>query len=340
MKIAVCGDIHYCVNSSVIRSRGEKYSTRIENCIKSINWFEQEITPNCDLVVYLGDFFDSPVLNDEIITSLKDIEWNTQLVHFFLVGNHESSVGSLEYNSTKELENEQFKIINEPFYYMGCGGLSFLPYITEDNRKQLEEYLRGNRPRIIFSHNDIKGIPMGAIISKTGFNVDDILSSCDLYVNGHIHNGSWIIKDRVINLGNLVGQNFGEDGYVYKHNVAIIDTDTLNVELIENPYTFNFYKFEVNTMKEFNSFMDEITSKENAVISVKCNENITREVTKALKEHKLVCSRVISVPNKDYGSVEKVEDFTVDHLDEFRKFVLANIGNNDVVISELGEVCR
>ena len=54
----------------------------------------------------------------------------------------------------------------------------------------------------------------------------------------------------------------------------------------------------------------------------------------------MVCSRVISVSNKDYGSVEKVEDFTVDHLDEFRKFVLANIGNNDVVISELGEVCR
>lgn len=339
MKIAVCGDVHYCVNSSVIRSRGEKYSTRIENCIKSINWFEQEITTKCDLVVYLGDFFDSPVLNDEIITSLKDIEWNKSLVHFFLVGNHESSVGSLEYNSAKDLESDQFKIISEPFYFGICG-LFFLPYITEDNRRSLQEYVKDIRPRILFSHNDLKGVQMGAITSKTGFDLEDILSNSDLYVNGHIHNGSWVIKDRILNLGNLTGQNFGEDGYVYNHNVAIIDTDTLNVEFIKNPYAFNFYKFEVNTIDEFNAYMNKIKNKPSSIVSVKCNENILKDVNQELKKSNLVCSKVISFSNNNYTTTECVDDFTVDHLDEFKKFCLVNIGNNDTVISELNEVCR
>jgi len=40
MRIGIVGDIHYCMNSSLIRLRGEKYSLRIENCIKSINWAE------------------------------------------------------------------------------------------------------------------------------------------------------------------------------------------------------------------------------------------------------------------------------------------------------------
>ena len=85
MKIAVCGDIHISKTSSIIRSRGEKFSTRIEGCINSINWFEKQASENgCDLVIYLGDVFDSPILDDEIITSLKDIEWNN-LKHYFIV---------------------------------------------------------------------------------------------------------------------------------------------------------------------------------------------------------------------------------------------------------------
>jgi hypothetical protein len=196
------------------------------------------------------------------------------------------------------------------------------------------------RPRILFSHNDLKGVQMGAITSKTGFDLEDILSNSDLYVNGHIHNGSWVIKDRILNLGNLTGQNFGEDGYVYNHNVAIIDTDTLNVEFIKNPYAFNFYKFEVNTIDEFNAYMNKIKNKPSSIVSVKCNENILKDVNQELKKSNLVCSKVISFSNNNYTTTECVDDFTVDHLDEFKKFCLVNIGNNDTVISELNEVCR
>ena len=65
MKIVVCGDIHYSKTSSIVRGRGIKYSDRIENCLKSINWFERLALENrCDIVVYLGDFFDKNSFKD------------------------------------------------------------------------------------------------------------------------------------------------------------------------------------------------------------------------------------------------------------------------------------
>ena len=43
MKIGVVGDVHWCAYSSILRSRGNKYSIRIENLIKSVNWAEESL---------------------------------------------------------------------------------------------------------------------------------------------------------------------------------------------------------------------------------------------------------------------------------------------------------
>ena len=38
MKILCVGDVHWSQNSSILRSRGEYYSTRLQNLIASVNW--------------------------------------------------------------------------------------------------------------------------------------------------------------------------------------------------------------------------------------------------------------------------------------------------------------
>ena len=40
MKILVVGDIHWSAYSSILRSRGKRFSTRLEYLIKSMNWVE------------------------------------------------------------------------------------------------------------------------------------------------------------------------------------------------------------------------------------------------------------------------------------------------------------
>ena len=69
MKLGLYTDVHFSKYSSIIQSRGDKYTTRLENCIDSINWVE-EVLKDCDKIVCLGDFFDKAFVDAEVI------EWN------------------------------------------------------------------------------------------------------------------------------------------------------------------------------------------------------------------------------------------------------------------------
>ena len=163
MKICIHSDEHWCQNSSIVRSRGEKYSTRLENLILSMNWVEQLAwDTGSECVVCCGDFFDSSVLNSEEISALQEIRW-APISHLFLTGNHETNVSSLEYSTT-----DLFKlcpnaaVMNEPQQYFidnTSVEFCFLPYVLERDRKSIQEYFGPKTcNRIIFSHNDIKNV--------------------------------------------------------------------------------------------------------------------------------------------------------------------------------------
>ena len=100
MKYLVCGDVHWCQYSSILRARGRKYSVRLENLINSVNWVEDlAAKKGCIGVIYLGDFFDRPDLNAEELTALQEVKW-ANIKHIFIVGNHESNVLNLSFSST------------------------------------------------------------------------------------------------------------------------------------------------------------------------------------------------------------------------------------------------
>lgn len=346
--ILVCGDVHFCQYSSILRERGIKYSKRLENIIESINFVEKTaVEKNVNAIVYLGDFFDKPNLNDEELTALKEIKWSN-IVHYFIVGNHESSVNELLFNSTKTLEAEDnnryvidnFKTItktNDSNF-----NFAFLPYCTEDCRISLSKLFNEPSKRIIFSHNDIKGIQMGPIISKQGYEIDDIEANCDLFINGHIHNGSKI-TNKIINLGNLTGQNFGEDAYKYSHNIMLLDEETLTYELIENPYAFNFYKIEINSEKDLNK-LD--TLKNNAVVNIKCEQSLLQSVKKLINEAKnIVASRILTyreLINRDnLENAEMRAELVLnaqDPLERFTEFIKNRLGNDEIVLEELSAI--
>lgn len=328
MKIGIIGDIHFCEYSSILRTRGEKYSTRLENCITSIDYAEN-LTGNCDLVVYMGDFFDKSSLNASELTALSEIRWNGKH-HMFLVGNHEMGINNLLYSSAHILDYVGYaNIIDKPFECIYDDvNLCFLPYILEEDRREsIKDYFEEkNGKRIIFSHNDIAGIQLGQFISKAGFSIEDIEANCDLFINGHLHNGSKV-TDKIINVGNLTGQNFSEDGFRYDHVVLILDTDTLRCEVYENPYAINFYKVEnIEDLNKINK---------TAVVTVKTTEDKVLEVKNIIENNKnIIASRALL----DFSNSKEKSDITtlsVDHIDEFRKFVLKEIGDTELIREEL-----
>lgn len=339
MKIGIVGDVHWSKYSSIVRSRGEKYSTRLENCIQSVNWAEDFIkTAGCDFVVYLGDFFDSSDLNAEEISALNDIVWN-DLDHYFIVGNHEMGINDLSFSSSHLLNLcENINVITKPTTVLiDSVPIGFIPYILESNRQPFESYIE-DKNAIIFSHNDLKGIQMGRIISPSGFELEEIHDNCRFFINGHLHNGS-VISNKIINVGNLTGQNFSEDATIYHHHIMIFDTDTCNYDLIDNPYAFNFVKFD----DELDGFalIDEIlNTTSNVVCTLKVKAKNKAQYMDLLTH--TITNRVIIEPEIIHSSenLEALESLSVNHLDKFREYVINELGVSDVVLSELDEVTK
>jgi DNA repair exonuclease SbcCD nuclease subunit len=336
MKILLFADLHMCPQASIVNKWGTKYPKRLENCIESVNWLERKAEElGCDCIVSLGDFFDKPDLSSDTITACNEIQWSN-LMHYHIVGNHDASNSALDFNSVNRLKASNHVIISEPCI-LPYSDICFLPYVTECDRKPLQEYFSERRPRIILSHNDISGIQMGPVVSKTGFSIDEIEAGCDLWINGHLHNGQ-ALSPKVINLGNLTGKDFGEDASRYSHCIAILDTATLSITYIENPYAYNFYKIDINLESDLSAF-DNL--KTNAVVSVKCQQSLIDQVRQKIEATPNITeSRVILTRQYEENTESTELDLTVDHLTRFIECCKANIENSTVLEEELSEICK
>jgi hypothetical protein len=189
------------------------------------------------------------------------------------------------------------------------------------------------------SHNDINGIQLGPVVSKTGFTVEEIEANCDLFLNGHLHNGQKI-TDKIINLGNLTGKDFGEDASKYDHNIAILDTDTLELEFIENPYAYNFYKLQIETEKDLTA-LDTLKSR--AVVSIKCDSKLINETKQKLSDlqDKVIESRLIIIKKHEEstGDISDI-DLSVDHIARFIECCKSTLENTTLLDEEIAEICK
>lgn len=354
MKILLYADPHWSVTSSIVRSRGEKYSTRLHNLITSIQWVE-DVAYNygCESIICLGDFFDTAQLNSEEITALGEIRWN-HCRHYFLAGNHEMGRGDQTFSSSNifDLCPQSYAITSPtvlPIWDQKDTRIVCIPYILEKDRKPLKEYLDNIKGYlsvenlIILSHNDIAGIQMGAFTSTAGFSIEEIKENCKLFINGHLHNGD-VVAPGVINLGNLTGQNFSEDGLKYKHQVMIIDTETHEVEFIENPHAFKFYKLDFSSYDEsMDSYIQRTldTLPGPAVITVKVspnNEFLVKDLLSTMNN--IVESRVILDMSSSI-TVDNTPTLNVnrDHFSRFAAYIVETLGTSDIVKEELVNIC-
>lgn len=341
MKILLFTDLHMCPRASIINKWGAKYPSRLENCIESLNWVERKAEElNCDCVISLGDFFDKPDLTSETITACNEIKW-ADVVHYHIVGNHDASNSTLEFNSVNSLSTSNHIIVSEPGVLPTADcDICFLPYVTECDRKPLTEYFKNlstDCRRVILSHNDISGIQLGPVMTKTGFSVEEIEANCDIWINGHLHNGQ-AITPKVINLGNLTGKDFGEDAFKHGHNIVVLDTSSMSLTYIENPYAYNFYKIQIESEQDIWQ-LEQL--KTNAVVSIKCEQTMVERVKQKIAElENIIESRIILVKRYEETAETSDLDLTVDHLARFIECCKATIENSPLLEEELSEICK
>lgn len=338
-KALIYSDPHFCQYSSIVKKQGEKYSVRLHNLINSISWAEKLAEQKgCNSVICGGDFFNTSSLNAMEITALQDVYFSPKLEHIFLTGNHEANVASLDYSSANIFQSIGAKIISETecVEINDKVDLYYIPYITTNKTVYIRDHIKADsKKKIVISHNDIAGIQYGRFTSQSGFDYKEILDNVTLFINGHLHNG-YVIDERIHLIGNLTGQNFNEDATKYEHLVYIMtinDDGTIELDPIVNPYAFNFYKLYIN----FRSDIAKLdTLKNNAVLSVSCNNAIIGEVEAKLKTLKNVAEyKLISTFDVFNEEGEEIDFKVEDHLKQFIDFVQTKIEPSPILSEEI-----
>lgn len=345
MKILLYTDCHWSERTSVVTRLGNKYTTRLELLVDSMNWVMQQAEENeCVATICVGDFFDKARLTAQEVTALQDIRWAEYLQHYFLVGNHESEEITLQHSTTEIFKAIKATVISEPTaLQFGRLQLHCIPYVTESVRKPIEEYITNRDSRlkqVIVSHNDIAGINYGPCLSTVGFSIEEIETNCDLCVNGHIHNMGFVSK-KILNLGSFSAHNFTNDSSKYDYGVWIVDCESCSCQFIENPYSLNFYKLDIASRDDFKNLQG---LKANAVLSIRCDAMQVSELKEYLEALavKPLESRIVITRDVLTGSEElrDASELVVDHLTRFVQCCREKIPNTELLEQELTEICK
>ena len=149
-------------------------------------------------------------------------------------GNHDTywkNTNSL--NSLRELFHNDINLYETPTT-VDFDGLQvlFLPWINKENQESCELALDRSTARVLVGHLELDGWEVIRGINHDGGMDDNIIHKFDLTMSGHFHCKQ--NKGSIWYLGTQYDLTFAD---VYERKgFHILDTDTLGLEFIENPY--------------------------------------------------------------------------------------------------------
>jgi DNA repair exonuclease SbcCD nuclease subunit len=210
-----------------------------------------------DTIIHLGDCFDRrKYINFNSLRSCReyffDAAKRSNVKVHMLVGNHDAFFKNTnDVNSPQLLLKEYDNVItyhgpSEP----NIKGLSILmlPWICTDNYQQSMEAIKNSTAKVCFGHLELSGFTMFKGQEAHDGLDPSIFKNFDLVCSGHFHHRH--SKGNIHYLGNPY-QMFWND-YADPRGFHIFDTETLELEFIENPYVI-FEKLYYDDAKDLPS---------------------------------------------------------------------------------------
>lgn len=249
MKVALITDLHFGV-----RGGKELFHAHFQKFYQTV-FFPTLAARGVDTVIDLGDTFDNR----------KNIDFNSikrAQEYFFdparaaglkihmLVGNHDIYLrNSLAINSPELLLREYsnvFPIDSPAELRLGSTKFLMLPWICADNYIESMALLKDSDAQIVCGHLEISGFQMHAgQESHEGFETG-VFSRFKQVFSGHYHHRS--SKGNITYLGNPYEMTWSD--YNDPRGFHIFDTETHELEFIENPHTL-FTRVEYRDTKDF-----------------------------------------------------------------------------------------
>ena len=294
MKIGIYADAHFSLNSSIILGQTNSLEGRLRHLIDSFKWMyelfnEQEV----EAIFDLGDLADSYILRAEEITAISEaLSYNTSIPETHILGNHERLDEAGSINSVSFVNNiDNHRVLNRvELVELGVSTFTLLPYNNYDE-KQVEEL---EDTDYLLSHIDIRGSDTGGWSLREGINPRILADKFGLTINGHIHNGSWVIPDKVMNIGAISGQNFSSKQISWGPSVMILDTEDKSYNLYENPYALNFINKNISSLDQLVEVVNQV-KKGTYALQVRVPANLVEDARKVIESNnKIVAMRVMT----------------------------------------------
>lgn len=301
MKIAILGDTHFGMrnDSAVFNELARKFYTEV--------FFPYCLANGIGVVVQLGDLFDRrKYVNFNTLASAKEYFFNplidNDMTLYTLIGNHDIFFrNTLKVNSPDLLlgEYNNIHIITRPnVVTFGDMTFDFIPWICEENEKEVADFVEISKSSWCFGHLELAGFEMDrGNFCHEGMDAS-IFSKYEQVISGHFHHRS--SKGNILYTG-VCGQMTWADWNDTK-GFHVLDTETRELEFIPNPHEI-YVKISYN---DDNLFFDEVANGDYSAFSGKYIKVVVEK-----KSNSFLFETLIEALNKANPiDVTIVEDFT------------------------------
>lgn len=322
MKVGVYTDVHCAFTSSILplRSADSRYTTRLDMIIDSFRFmYDTFRQKGVDCIVNCGDLFDSCQLRAEEISAMAEaLSYGGDVPEYHVLGNHEVFDTERQFCSNALLSNYSYiHLITQPTKL--ANGISFLPYMRPD---LAEADLPLIQNKILFSHIDIAGSTVTPQhVLESGVDPHLLKSLFGLVVNGHLHAPQKLLGC-VHNIGASTSLSFS-DNESSCPRFTIIDTDTLQMEFIDNPYAIRFIKGKAASLEDAKQLVAS-ASPNSCVVRISLEEGCSRSAIQAfldecasVKAYRLLSPVVSVAPSVELQSSTRSQKSTADSFLEF-----------------------
>jgi len=205
---------------------------------------------NIKNIFQMGDLFDRRkfISFQSLALSRKyffDIAKKENMQLHVLLGNHDIAYkNTLEINSPQLLLQEYGNIWvhDKPTEMFG---MDIIPWICAENETEILDYIKNSKNQICLGHFELAGYEMDrGNICHDGMS-DDVLKKYDLVFSGHFHHRS--NNGHIFYVGTPGEMTWAD--YNDKRGFHIFDTETRDIEFIENPYKM-FHKIFYDDSQE------------------------------------------------------------------------------------------
>lgn len=310
MKLAILGDTHFGM-----RNDNQIFANLYSRFYNETFFpYLKENDVNC--VVQLGDLFDRrKYINFQTLAIARDsffdfFKRNPMIEFHTLLGNHDIFYkNKLDVNSPVLLLNDLDIHIHTQPKTMDFGGVKFdfIPWMCDDNYDQVVKFIRESNSEFCFGHFELEGFEMDAgNFCQEGMD-SDVLKRYELVMTGHFHHRSQ--KGNILYVGSPGEMTWAD--YNDPRGFHIFDTDTREIEFIENPFTI-FRKYNYN---DEDLYLDDVNNLDYTQFQNKYVKIVVSKKTNSFLFDTLVDNVIKSAP-ADLTIVEDFSEITVDELHE------------------------